>query len=172
MLGVMYAPNSQVTLMGMTSYLKKDMKHVTFMGPMGTNRLGTFSTQTSGVGDTSLSVLIKIGDEHTSRWHATMGFSLPTGSIDESATILTPINTQPNPRLPYPMQLDSGTYDLIAGLTYADSTGRWAWGSQWRSVIRLGENDEHYTLGDVHRLSGWLSHRLGNRVSVSGRLEY
>lgn len=156
MLGAMYAPSDRVTLMGMVNYAEKEMQHVTFMGPMGTTRLGTFTTATSGIGDTSLAALIKVFDGNTSHWHITAGVSLPTGSIDETDSILTPMNTHPAARLPYPMQLGSGTYDVIAGLTYTDNHAAWGWGSQWRSVFRSGENDEDYTLGDEHRLSGWL----------------
>ncbi len=172
MLGAMYAPSDRVTLMGMVNYAEKEMQHVTFMGPMGTTRLGTFTTATSGIGDTSLAALIKVFDGNTSHWHITAGVSLPTGSIDETDSILTPMNTHPAARLPYPMQLGSGTYDVIAGLTYTDNHAAWGWGSQWRSVFRSGENDEDYTLGDEHRLSGWLSYRVAPLVSISGRLEY
>ncbi|NKC01113.1 MAG: transporter [Pseudomonadales bacterium] len=170
MFGVMYAPSDRVTLMAMLNYVEKEMDHTTFMGPMGTTRLGTFTTKTSGIGDTSLSALINLSDSHVHRWHATLGLSLPTGSLDEEDQILTPMNTRPSPRLPYPMQLGSGTYDLMGGLTYAGSQGAWGWGGQWQSVVPLGENDEDYTLGDQHKLTGWISRRLNDRLSLSARL--
>lgn len=172
MLGVMYAPTDSLTLMAMVNYIRKDMDHTTFMGPQGDTVLGSFSTRTSGLGDTTLGALIRLSDKPSSRWHATLGVSLPTGDIEESDAILTPMNTRPSPRLPYPMQLGSGTYDLIAGLTYAGSRAGWGWGSQWRSVVRTGENDEDYTLGDEHGLSGWLSYQLNDRFSTSFRLTY
>lgn len=172
MFGMMFAPSDRVTLMGMANYVEKDMDHVTFAGAMGTNQLGTFTTKTSGIGDTSIAALIRLGSGSAHRWHATAGVSLPTGSIDETDAILTPMNTRPTARLPYPMQLGSGTYDLIGGVTYAGDSEKWGWGSQWRSVYRLGENDEQYTLGDEHRLTGWLSYLFSPSVSVSGRLAY
>ncbi|MFK8018382.1 MAG: transporter [Pseudomonadales bacterium] len=168
MLGMMYAPSDKVTLMLMTSYRRKEMEHITFMGPMGTNELGRFKTETSGLGDTSVSALIKL-NKH---WHATAGLSLPTGDIKETDTILTPMNTMPSPRLPYPMQLGSGSYDPIAGLSYADHSDSWGWGGQWRSTFRLWDNSEDYTLGDEHTLSAWASYRLNDSVSVSSRLQY
>lgn len=172
MFGMMYAPNDRVTLMGMVNYIDLDMDHITYMGAMGTTPLGEFTTQTSGVGDTKLSALIRLADAAAHRWHANVGVSLPTGSIDETDTILTPMNTQPTPRLPYPMQLGSGTYDLLAGVTYSGGSDRWGWGSQWQSTIRTGSNDEGYTLGDKHQLAGWLSYQLHPRVSASARLTY
>lgn len=158
--------------MGMVNYVEKEMKHVTFMGPMGTARLGTFTTATSGFGDTSLAALINVFDGGESRWHVTMGLSLPTGDVEETDAILTPMNTRPSPRLPYPMQLGSGSYDPVVGLTYSKHSAAWGWGGQWRSVFRLGENDENYTLGDEHRLTGWLSYLVNQHLSLSAPLEY
>ena len=168
MLGMMYAPSNKFTLMAMTNYQQRTMDHITFMGAMGTTRLGTFTTQSNGIGDTSLSALIKINH----LWHATAGLSLPTGSIKETDAILTPMNTRPSPRLPYPMQLGSGTYDVIGGLTYASSHDQWGWGSQWHSTFRTGENSENYTLGDEHKLSTWLSYSFSDVLSVSSRIQY
>jgi len=172
MLSAMYAPTDRVTLMGMLNYTTKEMDHVTFAGPSGTDELGGFTTKTSGLGDTSIAALVRLGERKHSKWHATLGLSLPTGDIEETDAILTPMNTRPSPRLPYPMQLGSGTYDLITGLTYSSHADRWGWGSQWRSVTRIGENDEDYSLGDEHKLQGWLSYRLNPSLSLSARLAY
>ncbi len=168
MLGAMYAPSDAVTLMGMVNYISKDMDHITYSGGMGTVVEGRFTTKTSGIGDTSLSALVRVGDG----LHATIGVSLPTGSTDETDTILNPAGMQPTVRLPYPMQLGSGTYDLIAGVTYSEKNGLWNWGGQWKSIIRMGENSEDYSLGDEHRLGWWLSYALSNNVSINTRVEY
>ena len=105
-------PATAVTLMGMVNYISKDMDHTTYMGMVGNTVLGEFTTKTSGIGDTSLSALVKIG----TGLHATVGVSLPTGSTDEKDSILTPAGPSAGDvLLPYPMQLGSGTYDLIAG---------------------------------------------------------
>ena len=29
------------------------------------------------------------------------------------------------------------------------------WGVKYQATMRIGENDEDYTLGDTHRLSAW-----------------
>ncbi len=172
MFGVMFAPSHRITLMGMASYLKKKMDHITFRGATGSNRLGKFTTQTSGAGDTRVMALIGLNHNPHSRWHATVGVSLPTGDIKQSDAILTPADTRPSPRLPYPMQLGSGTYDAIVGLTYAANSGTWGWGGQSMSTVRLGENDAGYSFGNEHRLSGWLSYTVTPRLSLSGRLAY
>jgi len=172
MIGAMYAPSDSITLMGMTSYNRKEMDHLTFAGPSGTDLLGEFTTRSSGFGDTSLSALIRLPGLEGGHWHATLGISLPTGDINETDDVLAPMNTEPTVRLPYPMQLGSGTYDLIGGLTYSANHGPWGWGAQWRSVVRLGENSADYALGDEHRIQGWASYRAHPGVSLSARLGY
>jgi hypothetical protein len=171
MFGVMYAPVERLTLMGMFNYLEKQMKHTTYQGGVGTTELGTFVTRSSGVGDSSISALLKLHADSRNRLHATLGVSLPTGDIKETDEILTPMGMRPSPRLPYPMQLGSGTFDLIAGLSFATFRDRWSFGSQWRSTIRLGENDEGYSLGDEHALTAWASYLAVPIMSISGRVQ-
>jgi len=118
MLGFMYAPSDTVTLMFMGGLVEKEMLHTTFQGGMGTNVLGEFTTETSGVSDTKVSALVRGWESGHHKMHFNIGLSLPTGSIDETDDILTPMNMQPTVRLPYPMQLGSGTYDLLPGITY------------------------------------------------------
>lgn len=172
MLGLMYAPSDRVTIMAMTNHVSKDMNHITFAMGAGTTRLGTFRTKTSGIGDTSVSALLKISESESSRFHSSIGVSLPAGSTDETGTILTPMNMTPSPRLPYPMQLGSGTLDLLTGLTYTNFlSDNSSAGFQWRGTIRTGDNDG-YSLGDEHRLSGWYSRQFSPMVSWSARLEW
>ena len=171
MIGVMYAPNDRVTLAGMGTYLEKQMDHLVFRGPRGTDVLGEFTTSTRGPGDVSLLALLRLsegGARH--RIHATVGTSVPVGSVTKTDEILTPANTRPSPRLPYPMQLGSGTVDLIVGATYASEAGAWGWGAQTRSVVRIGDNDEGYALGDEHWVHAWLSRVLTPQLSVSARI--
>ncbi|MEM7494361.1 MAG: transporter, partial [Pseudomonadota bacterium] len=47
MVGGMYGLSDRVTLMIMGHYLTKEMDHITFQGPMGTTRLGEFTTKVS-----------------------------------------------------------------------------------------------------------------------------
>ena len=68
------------------------------------------------------------------------------------------------------MQLGSGTYDLIPGVTYKGRSGDVGWGAQYMATLRTGENDEDYTLGDIHQLSGWASYSWTPGASTSLRL--
>jgi len=171
MLGLMYAPSDRVTMMLMLPYIETEMKHITFQGPTGTNRLGTFTTQGSGIGDLSLSGLIGLFDSGNQSLHATLGLALPTGSNTESDQGLTPMGMRPSVRLAYPMHPGSGSYGAILGLTHLWHRGKLSGGSQWRSLVRLNENSEDYTYGDEHRLTTWGAWRFADRVSGSLRLE-
>ena len=124
MVGGMYGLTDRITLMAMGMYLTKEMDHITFQGPMGTTRLGEFTTETSGFGDTTVGAIIGLDDGSYEHRQINFGIalSLPTGSIDETDQILTPMGTTPSPRLPYPMQLGSGSFDLKPSLTARSRT--------------------------------------------------
>ena len=172
MLGLMYAPSDRITLMAMLNYVGKDMDHTTYQGGMGTTVLGTFTTETSGLGDGSVAALIGLIDDPDFKVHATVGVSLPLGDIEERDEILTPMNMRPTPRLPYPMQLGSGTWDPILGVTVSRYGERFGFGGQWRSTFRFSDNDEDYRLGDEHRLTAWASYSPMHSLSFSLRAEY
>ncbi len=173
MIGMMYAPSDSLTLMLMANYIEKEMDHLTYMGMMGTNQLGNFTTNPSGVGDTKIGALYNLLNEGGHNWHLNLGLSLPTGSIDESGQVLTPMNTTPTIRLPYAMQLGSGTYDFEFGATYNYYTANLNIGAQMKQLIRTGgENDEGYQLGDKTSLTTWIGYRVVDNVSLSARVSY
>ena len=74
-------------------------------------------------------------------------------------------------RMAYPMQMGSGTFDLLPGLTYLVQKNDWSWGAQANSVIRLGENGEGYSLGNRFQATAWYSRKLSNMLSASARIE-
>ena len=171
MFGMMYAPSDKVTLVAMLPYLEKEMDHITFMGGAGTTQLGTFATRSEGIGDTRLSGMIGLHDDTMHHVHANLGLSFPTGSNTRKGNILTPMGTRPKVRLPYPMQLGSGTYDILAGLTYTGNSNDYSWGAQYAGVFRTG-SDEGYTLGDTHNVTAWLAKQFIPMLSGSVRINY
>jgi len=161
MVGFMVAPSDRVTLMVMGNYLSSSMDHLTRAG-------GEFTTESSGFGDTKLSALIGLKSNGV-KVHLNAGVSLPTGSIDERD--VTPASAPNEVRLPYPMQVGSGTFDIEPGITIYDVTEGGAWGVQARGVFRTGENDNDYTLGNRFLGTAWLQYRLFDRMSASVRVE-
>ena len=172
MLGMMYAPNDNITLMAMLNYVDKSMTLKTYQGMMGTNVLGNFDSRAKGMGDTVIGALYRLYDSSTHHLHLNAAISLPTGATDEQDQILTPMNTRPTVRLPYAMQLGSGTYDLLPGITYTGKANNLSWGGQYTATLRTGDNDEGYTLGDVHTLNGWAQYAWAPSVSTSLGLAY
>ncbi len=166
MFGAMYAPSDKVTLMVMAMYLNSDMDHIAFQGGMGTNRLGEFTTASSGFGDTKLSALIRL-TEHV---HATVGVSVPTGTIENDDDVLTPMNMTSTLRLPYPMQIGSGTLDFLPALTYVNHSEKFSWGTQASVVLRLGENENDFRYGHQLNANIWSSYVLTKWLSSSLRL--
>ena len=174
MVGGMYGLTDRITLMAMGMYLTSEMDHVTFQGMMGATELGNFTTETAGIGDTTLGVIFGLddGSRPHDQLNASLSISLPTGSIKETDQILTPMNTTPTPRLPYPMQLGSGTFDIKPSLTGRKLFGQTSLGGQLSAIIRLDENDEGYSLGDRFEATAWAAYEFRPSVSVSGRLKY
>ncbi len=167
MAGVMYGLSDSITLMAMANYVTKEMDHITYQGGMGTTQLGNFRTDPAGFGDTKLAALIGLTD----KVHINAGISIPTGSNTQTDDILTPTGATPTVRLPYPMQLGSGTWDLEPGITYRDQNDTFGWGAQLRGTVRLGTNDEGYSYGDSIKATAWVAKSLTPGVAFSGRLE-
>ena len=151
-------------------YVIKERTAVTFQGPSGTTKLGTFENETSGIGDIAVSGLYKLYDDPVHHLHLMAGVSFPTGSIREDGKTLQPNGTTSRRRLAYGLQLGSGTYGLLPGLTYWGASGDWNWGIQAQGQINLGENDEGYTFGDRAYVSAWGGYTLGYGFTASLRL--
>jgi len=112
MLGAMYGLSDTVTLYGMTSYISKSMDHLVRNGV-------EFTTKSKGIGDTRIGAMVHMFDNGAHKAHWSLGLSLPTGATDQRFN--TP--AQENAALPYPMQLGSGTFDLLPGVTYMGCAG-------------------------------------------------
>ena len=160
MLGMMYAPSHRVTLMLMQNYVENDMALINRMG-MG------FSGNSSGFGDMRVSALVGLGEWGNQSLHLNTGINLPVGSITERGD--TPMGT--DMKMPYPMQLGSGTYDLSLGMTFQGKAVRHSWGVQQVSVIRNGRNSQGYRLGNEINGTAWFAYRVLGKVSLSFRMD-
>lgn len=173
MFGAMYAPTDNITLMLMLNYIEKEMDHLTFAGMNPNLLLGGFTTRSQGLGDTKISALYRLYDDSIHHLHLNMGLSLPTGDIEKTGAVLSPLNTRPTLRLPYAMQLGTGTFDLLPGITYTARLNDLSWGAQYMAEVRLeDENDEGYAWGDKHTVTGWLAYQWAPWISTSVRVSY
>lgn len=156
MIGGMYGLTDQLTLGVMTGFMNKEMDHVRRDG-------STFKRANNGITDTKINGLYEFYNDGTHRMQFNAGISLPTGDINDRKSNGTVFA--------YPMQMGSGTYDLLPGLSYSGIAPDWSWGAQANSVIRLGSNDRSYTLGDRAQLTAWGARNINDMLSVSLRLD-
>ena len=165
MLGVMYAPSDNITLLAMANIIKNDMRLQMRMMGMRT----PFNTASSGFGDVKLGMIYKFLNRNKHSFHGNLTVSLPTGSISERAA--TPMSAPNTIELPYPMQLGSGTFDTNLGLTYRGQKETFSWGSQLKGTLRIGENKNDYAFGNRYNFNNWLALKATDWLSISGRLE-
>ena len=169
MIGAMYAASDSITLMAMLPLKRIEMSS---RMPMTNNPNMTMArkAKTSGAGDLQLAGIFPLwaASDHSRTLKLNAGLSIPTGSIKETGPGM---NAGETLRLPYPMQLGSGTFDLLPGLTYLAEKDGWSWGAQATSLIRLGENGEGYSLGNRLQATAWYSHKLSDTLSASARIE-
>ncbi len=162
MVEVMYAPSDDLTLMAMVPFVSLSMDHLTRTSVR-------FTTDSRGIGDITLAGLYTFyGDVRTDRHRLLLnaGVTVPTGSIDERGD--TPAGQ--NLKLPYPMQVGSGTVDLLPGVSYLGESEAWAWMVQGKPVIPLGENGNDYKLGQQFHFDGWGARKVTDWASVSAQL--
>lgn len=189
MLGVMYAPTDDITLMLMTNYLENNMQSMMTMsnmndmndmndmngGMMNADMEGmaqtqhmTFSTMSSGLGDSRFGALIRGYQAKNYHSHYTVGLNLPTGDIDQQAK--TPMND--NALLGYPMQLGTQTWNVYVGYTGVYHLDNIQLGGQYNYEIALTENSQDYKPGNQSKLHTWAAYAISNELSVSARATY
>lgn len=173
MLSIMYAPTNRLTLMGMVNLVDLSMNHLIGDLPVnpGTGMTSplagtTFRTRSSGIGDSSLTALYRFWDGNRQQAHFGLGLLLPTAETDEEDFV--PLAGS-EIRLPYPMQLGTGSWGIGPSLTYQGQSDNWSWGGQISGRILLDDNDEGYRFGN--RISGtvWGARRLNEMFSASLR---
>jgi len=161
MFGAMYAPFDWLTLTAMIPYVEKSMNHRSGMGP--------FETKSDGVGDFQLGGLLRLWQNETHHFHLNFSVGFPTGGIDHEDSVPVPMLGFQKRRLPYPMQIGSGSYFLQPGITYTGKCEHFSWGVQALGRFHLNENDNDYTVGDRGDFTGWFAVPVLPWLSISAR---
>ena len=157
MVMAMYAPTDKLTLMAMLPYTNMSMGEL--------HRDGTRSTERSeGIGDVEIRGLYSLyaAKDLRHRFLVNLGVGFPTGSINE--------RDASGMRLEYPMQLGSGTYSILPGVTYLGQALPWGWAVDLSATLPLGRNYIGYRLGNHYQSSATISREFANGVSLSGGL--
>ena len=154
MFGSMYAISDKWTLMGMLNYLDNEMT-------MQNNA----KMESDGIGDLKLAGMYDLARwDSGRRIHLNIGFSAPTGSIDEKKS--------DGSVLGYGMQLGSGTWDFHPAITYLAQTENYSYGAQLGGIFRASDNDRGYTVGDRLEAALWGARKVTDSLSASLKLDY
>ena len=165
MFGAMYAPTDNLTLMAMSSFNQKEMISQR-MRMSGGSR---FNVNSSGVGDTRISALLRFLENEFVKIHFAFGLSLPTGGIDERDTTPTSLNS----RLGYKMQNGSGTFDPFFVINNISDFGKVKIGEQFQIKRPIsGDNSNGYRYGTSIDTSIWLSYRWKKNFSTSLKINF
>lgn len=156
MAGIMYGVTDELTLMAMSSYTTNSMKMVDMDGNKTNSSL-------SGFGDTNLTAMYGFFKDSNSHAQFNLGVSIPTGSIKKN---------DGSSRAGYAMQLGSGSYEVLPGLSYSGFQKSYSYGAQINGQFRTNYNNSGYKLGDSYNLTAWSAKKLNEAFSVSSRLNY
>jgi len=170
MLDLMYAVSSNINVMAMLQLSDMEMTMRPLPGTIGGgggahDHSAHPSHNTGGVGDTSVSALLKLFSTSTHEVHAGLGISIPTGAVNEKMSN--------GDFMDYGMQLGSGTWDLLPSLTYTGLYRRLFWGAQASGTYRLQSNNQSgYALGDVVQSTAWGGLQLAQWLAGTVRAIY
>ena len=168
MLGGMYAPSDDVTLMFMTMFKDKSMNLNTYHAMMR-NNIGSFNSSSSDLSDLSFSALVNISEQDKSRWHAEIGLNFSVGDKHEKGKVLTPMNTNIEMLLPYGMQSGDDSVALVVGFTNLYTlANEHTFGNQVRFFKNISSKEWHY--GNKTYLDSWYQYSVGKNFSISSRL--
>lgn len=172
----MYGITDRLSVMTMFNYNSISMKMNMLPGSTHVHGSGThasnsneMSAKTSGLGDTKLYAVYSVLKSNVHYLLLSGGINLPTGTIQMKGS--SDDLMYPSQRLPYMMQMGSGTVDLMPGLTYLMKQNKVSFSAQITSVLRPFYNSLDYGLGNEYALNIWGSYKFFPWVSSSLRVE-
>ena len=169
MVGAMYGLSDKITLMAMMNIHQNKMNMNMMNG-------SEHQHSSQGIGDLKISAIVNAWKNNKHSINVNAGVSLPTGNV--GITEMNHLMHQGGGHehgmetvMPYPMRLGSGTYDALLGATYLAKWNKFSFGLQSQNIIRTGENDRDYSLGNQYTINTWGAYRINNWMSISLRGE-
>lgn len=177
MVMAMYGFTDRFSLMLMFNYNSFDMQMNMSLNPTigHTHSMPSdestiaMQSKTAGLGDTKLYGSYVMFNSAINYFFLNGGLSIPTGSIKMKGNANDVM--YPSKRLPYMMQMGSGTFDFMPGLTYLANLNNAAISIQLKTVIHPYNNSLGYRLGDQIGLNVWGAYKWFPWLSNSLRLE-
>jgi hypothetical protein len=176
MLMAMYGISDRLTVMSMFNYSVNSMEMSMFptetmnMPGMTMNSVSASSSMTSsGMSDFKIHFMYGIIKKSKNQLLLSLGLSLPTGSVKLLGTSTDMMYA--SKRLPYSMQLGSGTFDFLPCVNYLFQTNKLTFSTQISSTIRSTVNTIGYKLGNEVISNSWVSYKWLRGFSSSLRVE-
>ena len=170
MLMLMYGVSNHLTLMAMGGFTSNqmDMQMSTMMNMPGMTSGDMYMhSNSSGISDTRIWALYNLSKNINRHLIVSWGFQIPTGSFKQTGTTIL----GENQRLPYDMQIGSGSWTALPGFTYTEKNNKWYWGADAGAGIFLNNNSAGYRWGNNFHASGWLGYQILQVASASFRAE-
>ena len=124
--------------------------------------------ESSGITDVMADLLFRLYEGDDVRSVFSLGFDLPTGSIDEEGTNLSGSTVV----LPFDAQLGTGSVALRPGVSAQIQNEKATVGTRAEGRFYLNENDRGYQHGNGVDASLWASYMLSDYVAVSAGMDY
>lgn len=175
MLMGMYGITDRLTGMLMLNYNVNSMDmsmlavHNHAMSGMEMSPSTAMKMNSAGLGDLKLSILYGLVKNMNHQLLIAGGVSIPTGSIQVQG--LKDDMLYSSNRLPYMMQLGSGTVDVTPTVSYIFQQKDFAFSSQVSSTVRTSTNSVGYQLGNEYTIGLWGAYNWWDNFSSSLRFE-
>ena len=169
---LMYGLTDRLTLMAMAGFgtcimnmnMDPGMPMPGMNMPMGTMQM---QMNSAGMTDTRVSALYNFSKRSYHRFIGSLGISIPTGTVEGTGTTMLGDNT----RMPYGMQMGSGSFEVLPELTYVHNYMKYSYGGTVGGDIRMNYNPAGYKLGNYYHLGVWASRKVASFISVSLRAD-
>ena len=161
-----YAVSKSINLSLVVPYIAQGTDHISSVP-----NFPEFLLKSKGVGDIGLSAsyLKRLTPDSALQFNG--GIRVPTGSIDQMGD--TPRNGAGTlERLPYTMQIGSGTVDLTASANYSRKFNDVQVGLNANTTIRTGMNDNNYRLGNNYGLAASVQYTKHKHIQPGIRVNF
>jgi hypothetical protein len=172
---VMYGITDNITVMAMGMFVQNDMAmHMMPMVympsmpnmPMSSGNM-TMNSTSVGLGDAKLSCLMRVYNRKSTNIVLGLGVGLPTGSTVTSGTTMLGDNT----RMPYSMQLGTGSTSIDPSITLVKTSGRVTLGTVASADIKVNKNAQGYQWGNWVNVTAWAGYKVSEYLSCNLRAD-
>ncbi len=170
---LMYGITDKFTVMAMGGYatttMTMNMSDAMMNMPgmvMATGNM-TMSSTSSGFTDTKVSALYNFSNNMSRHIVGSLGINLPTGTIKATGTTML----GEGQRLPYDMQLGTGSVGILPDITFVQTRGSLSYGINAGANINLNKNELGYKIGNIYHATAWAGYRFLPFLSASVRVE-